>query len=225
MKHLLVCLAFLVPTIAAHAQQPPSSGHIAAALTLVRTLNLEQLLQTMAESHAPPGLRREIMARVLKQRVNVGAFENLVATLYAEAFTEPELRQLTDFYSTPLGRKLSATQVTLSRRVLQSLSGAQEVVSNLVVSACAAASVSVAAEQHQKLQISMGKPSPTTDEVLAATGPLLARAEESCSCIFEKARAAVGPSAGANMDKLFADPRAKAAMDEAVRTGACPRPL
>lgn len=223
MRTLIASALLLLAAAGAHAQQAQSSSHLAASLALVRTLNIEHLLQSMAERNTQPGLRRDIMARVLKQRVNIGAFENVIAGIYADTFTEPELRQLAEFYSTPLGRKLSGTQSGLSRRVMQALGGAPEVVSNLVVSACAAAAVSAAAEQHRKLQLGMGNPAPTVDEILAATGPMLARAEESCGCVFDKARAAVG--GGGDLERLFADPRAKEAVDEAVRTGACPRPL
>jgi hypothetical protein len=224
MKKLVTAFALLLITLAvgAQAQQAPSSAHVAAALALVRTLNFEQHLQDVTEARTQPGIRRDITMRIMKQRLNIGAFENVVARIYAETFNEAELRQLADFYATPLGRKLNSSQSAMTRRVVQGLASSPDVVTNLVVSSCAAAAVSSAAEQHQKLQLSMGRPSPTVDEVLAATGPLLARAEESCNCMLEKAKAAAG---GTDIERLMNDPRAKAAVEEAARSGACPRPI
>jgi hypothetical protein len=208
------------PTQAALAPIPPS--HMAAAVEMVRSLNMEQHLQTMVDGLAPPGIRREITRRIVMQRVDVSAIEAQIARVYAENFTEEEIRLLLAFYRSDIGRKLQARQAVLTAAVTQALIGSQEIVNNLLVSACAAGFVASAAEQSEKFQRSLGRQPPTIDEVFRGSAPLIQKAAESCTCIFGKAFAVAKSK---DPRQMFTDPAVKQAVEEAFKSGACPRPL
>jgi hypothetical protein len=216
---LLSCAA-----MAAHAQGvgslPPARQ--AAAIELVRALNLEQFVQAMIEGLGPPGLKRDIAQRIMMQRIDMKAFEAFAAGVYGETFSEDELRSLTDFFRSEVGRKLQSRQVTLSRNVNEAIARSPEMMANFFVSGCAAGVVSGAAEQAQKFQLSVGKPPPTVDDVVRNLGPLLAKAEVSCTCMYNAGMAV--PSTG-DPARKFQDPAVRRAAEEAVRTGACPRPI
>jgi uncharacterized protein len=204
------------------AAMQPSPSHMAAAVDMVRTLHMEQHLQTMVEGIAPAGVRREIMQRIVMQRVDVRAIESMIARVYAENFTEAEIRQLLAFYQSDIGRKLQSKQAALTSAVTQALTGSQEILSNLVVSACAAGFVAAAAEQSEKFQLSLGKQPPTIDEVFRNSGPMIEKAEGSCTCVFGKAFAV---AKSRDPRQMFADPAVKQVIEEAFKSGACPRPL
>ena len=204
------------------AAMQPSPSSMAVAVQMVRMLRMEQHLQTMVEGMAPAGIRREIMQRIVMQRVDVRAIESLIARVYAENFTENEIGQLLAFYQSDIGRKLQSKQAVLTNAVTQALIGSQEIMSNLVVSACAAGFVANAAEQSEKFQLSLGKQPPAIEEVFRNSGPLIQKAEESCNCMFGKAFAVAKSK---DPRQMFTDPAVKQAVEEAFKSGACPRPF
>jgi hypothetical protein len=199
-----------------------SPSHMAAALDLARALQLNQYLETTLQNMAPPGMRREILRRVLSQRLDVKALEAFAARAYGETFSEDELRQLAAFYRTEAGRKLQSRLPDLQKNVSQAISTSPEMVSNLFVSGCAAAAVAGAAEQARQFQTTVGQTPPSVDDVVRNLDPLLAKAEASCSCMFGKAMAVAKDR---DPSKAFGDPAVKAAAEESVRSGACPKPL
>jgi hypothetical protein len=200
----------------------PSASAVAVAVDMVRMLRMEQHLQTMVDGMAPAGIKREIMQRIVMQRVDVHAIENAIARVYAENFTENEIRQLLAFYQSDVGRKLQSKQAALSGAVTQALIGSQEIMSNLVVSACAAGFVASAAEQSEKFQLSLGKQPTAIEEVFRNSGPLIQKAEESCACMFGKAFAVAKSK---DPRQVFADPAVKQVIEEAFKSGTCPRPF
>jgi hypothetical protein len=204
------------------AAMQPSASTMAVAVEMVRMLRMEQHLQTMVDGMAPAGIKRDIMQRIVMQRVDVHAIENAIARVYADNFTESEIRQLLAFYQSDVGRKLQSRQAVLAGAVTRALTGSQEIMSNLVVSACAAGFVANAAEQSEKFQLSLGKQPPTLDEVFRSSGPLIQKAEESCTCMFGKAFAVAKSK---DPRQMFTDPAVKQAVEEAFKSGACPRPF
>ncbi len=199
-----------------------SPAQMAAAVSLVRTLHLEQYMQSTIESLAPPGMKRDIMTRIIMQRIDMRQFETFIGKIYAETFSEEELRQLVAFFDSELGKKLQSKQAVLQRNVTEAFANSPEFMAKFMVSGCAAGIVASSAEQARQFQISTGQPPPTLDSIFQNIGPLLAKAETSCTCMVDKAMAAAKSK---DPSKIFQDPAVKQAVDDAFKSGACPRPL
>ncbi|HEV2149911.1 MAG TPA: DUF2059 domain-containing protein [Longimicrobiaceae bacterium] len=120
MRRTLLALALaLVLSVPAAAQNTtPSPARMKAAAELLEAMNVEAILRETADATlqtqiqqqpvlaAYEDIMRDFMARAMK-------WEDLRADytrLYADVYTEDELRQLRTFYQTPLGRRLLATQ-------------------------------------------------------------------------------------------------------------------
>lgn len=118
MKHrplalvLALGLGFILATDA-RAQQP-SASHVAAVKELFRVMDLakvtDQSIDVMltAQIEANPQLKQfeDVMRQFLAKYLSWENLETQMVQMYAEAFTEPEVRELIVFYQTPLGRKM-----------------------------------------------------------------------------------------------------------------------
>jgi hypothetical protein len=123
-KRLLVlgfALAFAAP---AAAQQTIAPSHMAAARQFLEAVQIQKLTAAGAEAtigeqiRANPQMSRYRDAMLGWAR-DLFASEEAVsafAQLYAEAFTEADLRALTAFYQTPLGQRLATNQTVLAAR-------------------------------------------------------------------------------------------------------------
>jgi hypothetical protein len=114
MRNRVLTLLALTFLLAAGAQaQQPSASHAQAVEELFQAMNMSNILDQSidvmlkAQIEANPqlkqleGVMREFMTKYLSwESVKPGMLQ-----LYAEAFTEPELRELSAFYRTPLGQK------------------------------------------------------------------------------------------------------------------------
>ncbi len=95
------------------AVAPLSAGHRKAAEALLvatnagqnMTLAIDQMLAGQIEQN--PGMKavEPEMRAYLTRYMSWAALKDEMVQLYASAFTEKELRELTKFYLTPLGRK------------------------------------------------------------------------------------------------------------------------
>lgn len=118
MKTLFLALALVAAAaITAPAQTVPATtpGQESAALVLVDAMNmqvtLEQSLNTMLEMQLEQnpqlrpleGVMREFFGRYMTWERLRGDY----ARLYARTFTEPELREMTTFYRSPVGQKMA----------------------------------------------------------------------------------------------------------------------
>lgn len=131
-RALIVGCALLVP--AGLAAQDPSStsrvhppiapSHLAAARELLDVLHLQDVAAAGVQVSIDEQLRTnpalEPYRTVMKEWA-AGIFagdeaKNAFATIYAETFSEADLRQLVAFYRTPLGQKLANSQAALTVR-------------------------------------------------------------------------------------------------------------
>lgn len=114
----LAVLAFALTASAAFAGEAPAAppaSHLKAAEEVLAALDMETLLSESIDStlrmqmEANPMLKdfEDIMRSFLRKYLGWESIKPQVVTLYAEAFTEPELKQLGDFYRTPLGAKVA----------------------------------------------------------------------------------------------------------------------
>ena len=109
MRFALVLLVF---SAAAQAQEP-SASHLAAAEALLVAAQTEavmdQAIDSMLENQVEmnPELEAfdDIMRAFAREHLSWAAVRDELVRVYAQAFTEAELREITAFYRTETGRK------------------------------------------------------------------------------------------------------------------------
>jgi len=126
---LVLALAFTAPLAAQPATTPPASAtiapsHLAAAREFMEIFGIVDLAMTGAQMAmdqqvaANPGLQpyRAVMLDWARDLFGSDELKNAFARIYAETFTEPEIRQLMEFARSPVGRKMVANQANLAQR-------------------------------------------------------------------------------------------------------------
>src|SRR5215510_2513167 len=68
---------------------------------------VEQVVETQMQQNPQLAPQREVLQRFLTKYVNWESVKEDTITAYIQEFTEPELKKLTEFYKTPLGKKAS----------------------------------------------------------------------------------------------------------------------
>ena len=67
----------------------------------------EQVVETQVQQNPQLAPQREVLQRFLTQYLNWESVKEDTITAYTHEFTEPELKKLTEFYATPVGKKAS----------------------------------------------------------------------------------------------------------------------
>ena len=67
----------------------------------------EQVVDTQLQQNPQLAPQREVLQRFLTRYVNWESVKEDTITAYTHEFTEPELKKLTEFYKTPVGKKAS----------------------------------------------------------------------------------------------------------------------
>src|SRR5215831_15733372 len=67
----------------------------------------DQVLEKQFQHSPQLAPQREVLQMFLTQYLSWASVRQETITAYTQAFTEPELKQLTEFYATPLGKKAS----------------------------------------------------------------------------------------------------------------------
>ena len=126
MKLTIVVLAALLGLGVRPAAAQESLKH-EMALQLLEAMRVPDQLQaslaTVVATQARlnpdvPGLQA-VLRDFLARYVNWDALKDGYADVYAAAFSEEELREMTDFYRTPAGQKLARATPQLSRQVAE----------------------------------------------------------------------------------------------------------
>src|SRR5262244_2000848 len=68
---------------------------------------VEQVVANHMQQNPQLAPQREVLQRFLTKYVNWESVKEETITAYTQEFTEPELKKLTEFYKTPLGKKAS----------------------------------------------------------------------------------------------------------------------
>jgi hypothetical protein len=68
---------------------------------------VEQVVENQVQQNPQLASQREVLQRFLTKYVNWASVKGDTITAYTQEFTEPELKKLTEFYKTPLGKKAS----------------------------------------------------------------------------------------------------------------------
>jgi len=121
---LVACAAALGVARPARAQEEPTPARTAAAEQLIASIDMEhtyaQTMEAMVQSQIRQnpqvaqfeGLMRSFFAKYLSWPQIRGD----MVRIYALTYTEDEMRQLTAFYQTPLGKRLLETMPELAQR-------------------------------------------------------------------------------------------------------------
>src|SRR5262245_12566601 len=65
----------------------------------------DQVVETQVQQNPQLAPQREVLQRFLTKYVNWASVKEDTITAYTQEFTEPELKKLTEFYKTPVGKK------------------------------------------------------------------------------------------------------------------------
>jgi hypothetical protein len=92
-----------------------AQSHRKAAETLLLTMEVDkslpqmtaQVVETQVQQNPQLAPQREILQRFLTKYLNWESVKEDTITAYTQEFTEPELKKLTEFYKTPVGKKAS----------------------------------------------------------------------------------------------------------------------
>ena len=112
---LYSCLITLALMCSPYVALGDEQSHRKAAETLLMVMevdkSLPKVVEQVVENHMQqtPQLapQREVLQRFLTKYVNWESVKEETITAYTHEFTEPELKKLTEFYKTPLGKKAS----------------------------------------------------------------------------------------------------------------------
>lgn len=117
MKKLLMTVALLLACAAPAAAQPePSPGEVAAARDLLEASRTrENFIKAMELGMEQGGMGeltpqiRQVLRDFMDEHFRYEDLEPQFIQVYADAFTEQELRDLAAFYRTPLGQRVVET--------------------------------------------------------------------------------------------------------------------
>ena len=88
-------------------------SHRKAAETLLIVMEVDkslpqitaQVVETQLQQNPQLAPQREVLQRFLSKYLNWESVKEDTITAYTQEFTEPELKKLTEFYKTPVGKK------------------------------------------------------------------------------------------------------------------------
>ncbi len=220
-RTILLCLCGLLTSAALSAQAPasppsPAAGEAhEAALRLVRTINLRPILEETVSRSLATVESREIMRFLLAEDKGlIEAYEAEAAALYEKRFSAQELRGLTDFFASDLGRKWTASQAELGREELALVQTGQGPVFKVAELGCQTAMLSanfVAAREK------LGKPTMAVPaDFLTRFAPIIPKVRDLCECVLKEAMKRWGPGAVLTRQK-----EVPALTQELVKAGVC----
>ena len=90
-------------------------SHRKAAETLLIAMEVEkslpqmtaQVVEIQVQQNPQLASQREVLQRFLTKHMHWASVKEDTITAYTQEFTEPELKKLTEFYKTPVGKKAS----------------------------------------------------------------------------------------------------------------------
>lgn len=110
---LYSCLIMVAVLCYPYVALGDAHSHRKAAETLLLVMEVEkslpqitaQVVETQIQQNPQLASQREVLQRFLTKYLNWESVKEDTITAYAQEFTEPELKKLTEFYKTPLGKK------------------------------------------------------------------------------------------------------------------------
>ena len=75
---------------------------------------VEQVVETQMQQNPQLAPQREVLLQFLTKYLNWASVREDTITAYTHEFTEPELKKLTEFYKTPVGKKANEKMAQLA---------------------------------------------------------------------------------------------------------------
>lgn len=124
MKRILLTLVLTLLCAAPALAQTPSPARMQAAAQLVDVMDMEKnlrettdaLIEQQMEQNPVMAQFEDIMRDFMARALNWSELRDDYVRMYAEVYTESELRQLRDLYRTPLGQRLLSTLPTVAAK-------------------------------------------------------------------------------------------------------------
>ena len=117
MMRTILCYCLLTVTLALHpfVAVGDEQSHRKAAENLLIVMEIdkslpkiaEQVVETQLQQNPQLAPQRDVLQRFLNKYLNWESVKEDTITAYTHEFTEPELKKLTEFYKTPVGKKAS----------------------------------------------------------------------------------------------------------------------
>ena len=110
---LYACLITVALVLHPFVALGDTQSHRKAAETLLIVMEVEkslpqianQVVETQLQQNPQLAPQREVLQRFLTKYLNWDSVKEDTITAYTQEFTEPELKKLTEFYKTPVGKK------------------------------------------------------------------------------------------------------------------------
>lgn len=216
---LLGCFGFLFSFGASLFAQAPATGETHdAALRLMRTMNLRPILEETVAQSMPAGESREIARLLLADDKSfLETYEAEAAALYEKRFSAQEMRGLTDFFASDLGRKWVASQTELAQEQITLLRSGQGM---LLIVAEIGCETALLGPNFVTAREKAGNPKMAVPaDFVTRYAPVVKGVRGLCGCILKEAVKRWGPGA-------VTHPQAEVATlsQELVSSGACPLP-
>jgi len=125
MKKVLLCsFACAALAISTLARDAPSGSHMQAASELIRVMDLERsamggataMVDAMLQQNATLAPFRDTLLEWAKKYLTWDEMGPKIVAIYADTFSEAELREIIAFYKTKTGKKVLETMPDLMRR-------------------------------------------------------------------------------------------------------------
>ena len=110
---VVVCLVVMIPIAITAGEKEDDKSHTVAAIELLESMQLEITFEKTIESAVDLQVKqnpsiapyRKVMLEFFSKYMSWESLKDEMAQIYVDAFTIQELKELTAFYKTPVGKK------------------------------------------------------------------------------------------------------------------------
>lgn len=215
----ILTVAFGVYSIDNAWSADPLPNHLKASEALVDTLDLNRSIMNMI-LFSFPQQAHDIIKYVLGKETGLwDAMRKDVSIIYAEIFTENELKELTVFFKSDIGKKWIDSQAEFSRRSLLTLQKKESFIRQTVILSCVAAILVPIIDGYKKRAgiTSEG----ILPEIMSQLEPLIKDAKKTCVCAVDEAGLKWGLE---NLQSKLNSPEFGEFMNYLFTSGKCPVP-
>lgn len=196
-----------------------SASHLKASETLIDTLDQERFTMNLLLFSFPKQAHSIIKYLLDKETGLWDAMKKDVSIIYAEMFTEQELKQLTAFFKSGVGKKWIDSQEEFFRRGLLALRDKESYLRQVAVLGCVAAILVPNIEGYKKKAGITEEGIPP--EIMILLEPLTQSVKKTCTCVIDEAAQKWGFE---NIEAKQNSPEFGAFMNHLLTSGKCPIP-
>lgn len=196
-----------------------SASHRKASETLIDTLGLERSAMNLLLFSFPKEAHSMIKYLLDKETGLWDGIKKDISSIYAEMFSEQELKQLTAFFQSGVGEKWIDSQEEIFRRGLLVLRNKESYLRQVAVLGCVAAILVPNLEKAKKRAGITEERIPP--EIMILSEPLTQSVKETCTCVIDEAGQKWGFE---NIEAQQNSPEFGAFLNHLLTSGKCPIP-